>query len=126
MRTKAIAATLLLACATLDPATAQRTGRCIVSDPTGTALNVRATLHLTDNNTVTGQAAGGPGAQNVSQFTAANTEFLSRADEAALDCGDIGFTFAAWVYLDSLGTNTILGKLNAASLPNTTTRCSTE
>ena len=42
MRTKAIAATLLLVCATLDPATAQRTGRCIVSDPTGTPLNVRA------------------------------------------------------------------------------------
>lgn len=41
MRILAIAATLLL-CSSIEPASAQRTGRCMVSDPTGTALNVRS------------------------------------------------------------------------------------
>lgn len=42
MRTLAISAVLLVASTTLEPVAAQRTGRCIVSDPTGTPLNVRA------------------------------------------------------------------------------------
>lgn len=53
---------------------------------------------LTDNNTVT-QAAGKLG--NAAQFTAANGEYLSRADEADLSTGDIDFTITAWVWLDS-------------------------
>ena len=55
---------------------------------------------LTDNNTVTQN----PGKiSNAAQFTAANLEFLSRADNASLSTGDIDFTLAGWVYLDSLG-----------------------
>lgn len=62
-------------------------------------------LTLTDNNTVTGQAAGGPGGQDVSQFTLANSEFLSRNSETALQTGDIAWAFACWVYLDAVGAN---------------------
>ena len=39
------------------------------------------------------------------QFTAANSEYLSIADNAALSLGDVDFTFATRIYLDSLGTN---------------------
>lgn len=53
---------------------------------------------LTDGNTVT-QAVGKVG--NAAQYTAANSEFLALADNAALSMGDIDFTLAAWVYLDS-------------------------
>lgn len=58
--------------------------------------------NLTDNNTVT-QAAGTVG--NAAQFTAANSEYLSIADNADLSTGDIDFTVTAWVYLDSKGAN---------------------
>jgi hypothetical protein len=47
----------------------------------------------------TGVIGGGAG-----QFTAANSEYLSIADNASLSTGDIDFTVAGWVYLDSLGT----------------------
>lgn len=53
---------------------------------------------LTDNNTVT-QATGIVG--NAAQFTAANSEYLSHADNADLSTGNVDFTVAAWVYLDS-------------------------
>src|SRR3990167_7413471 len=51
---------------------------------------------------------------NAAQFTAANSEYLSIADNAALSMGDIDFMIAGWVYLDSLPTSgnnmTIVGK----------------
>lgn len=62
---------------------------------------------LADNNTVTqnpGKIAG------AGQFTAANSEFLSRASNASLQTGDIAFTWAGWVYLDSLVNGTMLAK----------------
>lgn len=66
------------------------------------ASGARADSHganaLTDNNTVT-QAAGKIG--SAAQFTAANSEHLSIADNAAMSTGDIDFTFAGWLYLDS-------------------------
>jgi hypothetical protein len=53
---------------------------------------------LTDNNTVTQN----PGIiANAAQFTRVNTEYLSHADNASLSTGDIDYTVAAWVYLDS-------------------------
>ena len=36
------------------------------------------------------------------QFTAANSEYLSHAHNSDLSTGDIDFTFAVWVYADSL------------------------
>lgn len=71
---------------------------------------------LTDNNTVT-QAAGKVGTS--AQFMAANSEYLSAADSAALSTGNISFTFSAWVYMDSdTGDNqTIISKDTGAG-PN--------
>ncbi|HCR92557.1 MAG TPA: hypothetical protein DIU47_01195, partial [Candidatus Pacebacteria bacterium] len=68
---------------------------------------------LTDNNTVTSN----PGkVGNAGQFIAANTEYLSITDNAALSTGDIDFTFSAWVYMDSLSTDTqVLGKWSASA-----------
>ena len=62
-------------------------------------------LTMTDNNTVT-QAVGKVG--NAAQFTAANTEFLSRASESLLQTGDIDFTWCTWAWLDSKTTFRIL------------------
>lgn len=57
---------------------------------------------LTDNNTVT-QATGKLG--NAAQFVRANTEYLSRSDEAGLSFAqNVDLTVMAWVYLDSIGT----------------------
>ncbi len=54
--------------------------------------------HLTDNNAVTSN----PGkVGNAGQFTRANTEYLSIADNADLSTGNIDFTIAAWVYADT-------------------------
>ena len=54
---------------------------------------------LTDNNTVT-QATGKVG--NAAQFTAANSEYLSRADEAGLSFGNnVSFSISVWVYGDT-------------------------
>lgn len=70
--------------------------------------------HLTDNNTVTQAAAGKVG--SAAQFTAASSESLSIADNAAVSTGDIDFSFAAWVYLDSKGADrVILGKAGATT-----------
>jgi hypothetical protein len=53
----------------------------------------------------TGVIGGGAG-----QFTAASSQYLSIADNASLSTGDIDFTVAGWVYLDSLpATNNFFG-----------------
>lgn len=54
---------------------------------------------LTDNNTVL-QGTGKVG--NCADFELSNSEYLSRADNADLSVGDIDFTIAAWVKLESL------------------------
>jgi hypothetical protein len=62
---------------------------------------------LTDNNTVTqavGKIAG------AAQFTALNSESLSRASNASLQTGDIDFTVAAWIYLDTLADMALVSK----------------
>lgn len=60
---------------------------------------------LTDNNTVTSN----PGKiGNAGQFTFANTEYLSHADNASLSAGDIDISFAGWMYLDSKATYQVL------------------
>lgn len=58
-------------------------------------------LDLTDTNTVT--YAAGKVYDNARQYTAANSEYHTIADNASLSAGDNDFTIAAWVYLDSLG-----------------------
>jgi hypothetical protein len=48
--------------------------------------------------------------RTAAQFTAANSESLSKTDNAELDLGDINCWFAAWIYLDSTGNMTVYGK----------------
>ena len=81
-------------------------------EASGQRNDSKSTNHLTDNNTVT-QVAGKLG--NAAQFTAANSEYLSIADNAALSHGDFDFTWAGWVYLDNLtAVRTFLEKRPAA------------
>lgn len=54
--------------------------------------------NLLDVNTVT-STTGKVG--NAAQFTATNSEYLSLEDNANLSTGNIDFTVAAWVYMDS-------------------------
>lgn len=54
--------------------------------------------HLTDNNTVA--SATGLVYPLAADFVAANSEYLSVADNAALSMGDINFWMASWVKLD--------------------------
>ena len=59
-------------------------------------------LHLTDNATVTSNT-GKVG--TAGQFTSANSEYLSRANDALLQTGHIAYTFALWFYADSHAAN---------------------
>ena len=67
----------------------------------GTRLDKYDDNHLTDNATVT--QAVGVDASAAGQFTAANSEYLSIPDNAALSTGDIDFTVGSWMYADSFG-----------------------
>ena len=57
-----------------------------LDEASGTRNDSKGANHLTDNNTVT-QAVGKVG--NAAQFTLANSEYLSIADNADLSAGDI-------------------------------------
>lgn len=70
-----------------------------LDEASGTRSDAYGSNHLTDNNTV-GQAAGKVG--NAADFIAANLEYLNRADNALLSMGDIDFTLACWVWVNSL------------------------
>ncbi len=78
-----------------------------LEEASGSRADARGSNTLTDNNTVT-QAAGKVG--NAAQFTASSGEYLSIADNAALSMGDIDFTIAAWVYLDTKANEVIAAK----------------
>lgn len=72
----------------------------LLGEASGTRADSHGANNLTDNNTVT-QATGIQG--NAAQFTAANSESLSIADNTDLSMGDIDFTLCCWAYLDSTG-----------------------
>lgn len=59
---------------------------------------------LTDNNTVT----GGNDGVAYSQFTSANSEYLSHADNAGLSVAGSAFSFNFWLYGDSLSTGLLV------------------
>lgn len=83
----------------------EASGNATDSETTGTAQD------LTDNATVT-SAAGKIGTAR--QFTSASSEWLSRTDGADLSTGNIDYTVAAWVYLDTKGAvRDIIGKWNS-------------
>jgi len=73
-----------------------------LNEASGTANDIAGTNHLTDNNTVT-SAAGKIG--NAREFTAANSESLTRASNSTLVLGDIDFTFSCWVRMKTLPAN---------------------
>lgn len=63
-------------------------------------------LTLTDNNTVTGAAGPSSKLPLAGQFTAANSEWLSIADNAALSMGaGVRMSGCAWAYKDSSPAN---------------------
>lgn len=70
-----------------------------LDEASGQRNDSHGTNHLTDNNTVT-QAAGK--INNAASFIFANSESLSVASNASLQCGDIDFTVSAWVWLDTI------------------------
>ena len=76
-----------------------------LDEESGTRVDSVGSNDLTDNNTVT-YDTGKVG--NAGQFTRATTEYLSRADNADLSVGDIDFTFAGWVYFDSVAANRVI------------------
>lgn len=57
--------------------------------------------NLTDNNTVTQQVPGKVG--NAALFTAANSEWLSRASNSSLQLGGTSWTFGCWANVVSVG-----------------------
>lgn len=73
-----------------------------LDEDAGPRRDAYGTNHLTDNNTVT-QAAGVIGSAGL--FTAANSEYLSVADNAALSTGDIDFWAVTWAYLNSISAD---------------------
>ena len=79
-----------------------------LEEASGSRIDSVGSNNLTDNNTVT-QATGIVG--NAAQFARANSEHLSILDNIDLSTGDIDFSFACWIYLDSkTNSSSILGK----------------
>jgi hypothetical protein len=70
-----------------------------LEEASGTRNDSFGTNHLTDNAAVT-STTGQVG--NSAVFAAASSQFLSRASNASLQCGNIDFTFVAWVKLTTL------------------------
>lgn len=76
-----------------------------LDEASGARADSAGSSNLSDVNTVT-QAVGK--VANAAQFTAANSECLNIASNAALSMGDIDFTIALWVYFDALGADRAL------------------
>ena len=84
-----------------------------LEEASGNRVDSHGANTLTDNNTVT-SAVGKIG--TAGQFTAANSEFLSVADNAALSMGNIDFAMAAWVYFDTVAdAKAIISKGNTGT-----------
>jgi hypothetical protein len=85
-----------------------------LDEASGTRADTVGTNHLTDNNTV-GSAVGKIG--TAGSFVRASSEYLSRADNAALSLGASDLTISAWVYLNSKpgGPNCIVSKYQSGT-----------
>jgi hypothetical protein len=73
-----------------------------LTEATGTRDDDWNGFALTDNNTVTG-TTGPSGLGDASSFASANSEYLSRADNASLRMGDFDTTFCVWANLTAEG-----------------------
>lgn len=78
-----------------------------LDEASGTRADSFASNDLTDNNTV-GSATGL--INNAADFEAGNSEYLSHADNTDLRTGDVDFTFAGWVKLESKVTQVLACK----------------
>lgn len=70
-----------------------------LNEASGTRADSHGSNDLTDNNSVA-SAAGKIG--DAAQFTRASETWLSHADNTDLSMGDIDFSIAAWVWIDTL------------------------
>ena len=70
-----------------------------LEEATGLRIDAHGANDLTDNNTVT-QQTGKVG--NCAQFTQANDEFLDIASNATLNVGTGSFSWAGWVFHDTV------------------------
>lgn len=79
-----------------------------LDEASGDAVDAHGSNTLTDHNTVT----SGTGKINTArQFTRANSEFLNHTSNSDLQTGDIDFTIAFWINLDSQpGTEVVVMK----------------
>jgi hypothetical protein len=81
-----------------------------LDEASGTRNDSVGTSHLTDVNTVTSN----PGkVGTAAQFTAANTESLTVAHNAALAVGNFDFSIACWVYFTTVTTSIFVSKWSA-------------
>lgn len=76
-----------------------------LDEANGVRVDSKGSSDLTDNNTVT-QAVGK--VSFAAQFVQANSEYLSTVDSATLSTGDIDFSVALWVFLDSKPVSDII------------------
>ena len=84
-----------------------------LDEVSGSALDSFGANTLTDNNTVT--SATGNVFPLARQFTAANSEYLSIADNTSVSIGDIDASFEIWFFADSVGvTRRLIGKWDNA------------
>lgn len=85
-----------------------------LEEASGTRNDAHGTNHLSDNGSV-GSASGTVG--TAADFESTSSQFLDHADNAELSTGDIDFTIAAWVNIESrgVGERCIVGKANAAT-----------
>lgn len=83
-----------------------------LDEPSGNALDVHGTNHLTDTNAV-GTAAGKVGTAR--DFERDSSQYFTTASNASLQIGTSAFTFAAWVKLESLVQTWFIGKDDASS-----------
>lgn len=94
-----------------------------LNEASGTRNDAHSTNHLTDNNTVL-STTGKVG--TAADFETSTSEYLSRASNSALQAGDIDFTFAAWINLESATSGIIASKdSNAGSSRDYTLEYST-
>jgi hypothetical protein len=73
-----------------------------LNEGSGSRIDSHGSNDLTDNNTV-GDGTGKLGAG--AAFIAANSEYLSLADNPDLDTGDIDFCYSVWVKMNVKGTH---------------------
>jgi concanavalin A-like lectin/glucanase superfamily protein len=79
-----------------------------LDEASGDALDAHGTNDLTETSGTIASATGKIG--NARDFESADTEYFEIADNADLSTGDIDFTIAAWVNLESLTNGTIASK----------------